>query len=412
MNKKRSKPKFRTAIVLSLIVVLAISTVSFILLRVLGTANNNGSPSPNNTPGQTSPDQPTTPSQTYQIKVLNKQIPAGYTMGFPVDGGLINGMNVLFIQNSNEKVSIRFTAKMSGTVTGLVVNAFAFEGQPTVRVGMQEDNGGNPVGGWINQNAFGDIQLSSSNGFKTVQLGAAVGLTKGQVYHIVIEASPNSWSGTAAVTTYQANGFAQPQNPDDPDIVWNDQEMSSLSFDGASWRDENKWPIFVVKYSDGELEGQPYSLLAQWVVWGTTYVGETINPASDYKLGKIAFDVSLGSLTAPQDDLYYQVRDFSDNVLAEGVFAERGRLTASQTWIEVTLPAAITLKAGSLYRVVVRSPNTDLANAYYLYGHEFSFDPTIGYGSLQHQITSSLSAGQAWGDNSDADAVFKITTAG
>jgi hypothetical protein len=70
------------------------------------------------------------------------------------------------------------------------------------------------------------------------------------------------------------------------------------------------------------------------------------------------------------------------------------------------------LKAGQLYRIIVLSPQTDLDNAYYLYGHEFSYDPTIGYGGLQHQLTSSLDGGSNWGDNQDADAIFKITTTG
>ncbi len=333
-------------------------------------------------------------------------------MGFPVDGGLVNGMNVVFIQNSNQKASIRFTAKLSGQATSVVFDGFAYEGQPTVRFGLQRDVNGVPAGQWIEDGAFGTVQLSSSSGFKTVHLGTPVALVKGQVYDVVIEAAETPLEGTAAVSTYQADGYAQPFSPDDPDIVWKDSNMNVLSYDGNSWHEENKWPIFVVSYSDGTLEGQPYSLLAQWVVYGSTYVGQTLVPASDYKLGTIAFDVSLGSSTDPQDKLYYQVRDSDNKVLAEGVFAERGKLTASQAWVEATLPTPVTLKAGSLYRIVLLSPQTDLANAYYLYGHEFSFDTTIGYGGLQHQLTSSLGGGAAWGENPDADAVFKITTAG
>jgi len=126
-------------------------------------------------------------------------------------------------------------------------------------------------------------------------------------------------------------------------------------------------------------------------------------------VGKIAFDVSLGSGN-PQDKLYYQIRDASNLVLAEGVFVNRGQLTVSQTWIEITLARPVMLKAGKLYRIVLLSPQTDLDNAYYLFGHEFCYDPSIGYGSLQHQLTSTLSGGKAWGDNSDADAIFKVTT--
>jgi hypothetical protein len=238
---------------------------------------------------------------------VNKAIPQGYVMGFPIDGGLTNGMNVVFIQNPNQKVSTRFTAKLSGTVTRLIIYAFAYEGQPTIRVGFQADNGGNPQGQWMTNNAFGNLQPSSSSGFKEVQLGASVTLTKGQVYHIVAEAVQDNRSGTAAIVTYQASGFAQPYNPDDPDITWEDVKMNTLFSDGQSWQEQNKWPIFIIEYSDGQQEGQPYSLIAQWVVYGSTYVGQTLIPASDYQMSKVAFVVSAGSGT-PQDNLYHQVK--------------------------------------------------------------------------------------------------------
>ena len=396
---KRSKPRSRILLTLAILFILAMSAMGVTLLLRQPSGDNNTLPNP--------PDN--TPNHVRENITLNKQIPLGYVMGLPVDGGLITGMDVLFIQTSNEKVSIRFTAKLSGTVTKLVIHAFAYKGQPTIRAGLQEDNSGNPKGAWIEENAFGTVKLGSSSSFKTFQLGTPVFLTMGQVYHIVIEAGEDPLNGTAGIRTYKGDGFAQPSNPDDPDIVWDDPKMTVLSLSGGSWNLQNKWPIFIIEYSDGNSEGQPYSLCAQWVVWGSTYVGQSLVPASDYKVGKIAFDVSLGSGN-PQDKLYYQIRDASNLVLAEGVFVNRSQLTVSQTWIETTLARPVTLKAGKLYRIVLLSPQTDLDNAYYLFGHEFCYDPSIGYGSLQHQLTSTLSGGKAWGDNSDADAIFKVTT--
>ena len=133
-HKKISKLHFRVSIVLSLIVILTISSVGF-LLFYQPTPNNNGNTQPTNThtPNPTQPSQTTEPIQSYTNKTINKQIPAGYTMGFPVDAGLINGMDVQFIRNPNEKISIRFTAQQSGTVTKIVTDAFAYEGQPIVR---------------------------------------------------------------------------------------------------------------------------------------------------------------------------------------------------------------------------------------------------------------------------------------
>ena len=349
-------------------------------------------------------------NQTDHWKIVGKQIPAGYVMGNPVDAGLMNGMTVLFIRNPAEKVSIRFTAQLSGTATKLSIYAFATAGQPTVRFGLQEDEVGKPKGEWIGGKAYGTAQLPSSSWFITVKLQATAAISKGRVYHIVVEAAENPLNGTAAVKTFLANSFAQPLNVEDPDIIWNDTKMNSLSYNGQVWREEDKWPIFIVEYSDGKLEGQTYSLSAQWVVYASTYVGQTLIPASDYMVGKIAFVVGLQG--TPKDKLYYEVRDSDNKTMAEGLFAEANQLTSPRTWIEVTIPTPVTLKAGRLYRIFLLSPGTDLANCYYLFGDEFSYNNTIGYGGLQHQLTSSHNSGNNWSENPDADAIFKITATG
>jgi hypothetical protein len=347
-------------------------------------------------------------------------------IGFTVDAGLVNGMNVLLIQNSNQKVSFRFTAKLSGALTVLAVYAFAYEGQPTVNIGLQEDNGGNPTGQWMNGNAFRTVQPPSESevsydwsytNIVTVQLPAAVTITQGQVYHVVIEMVGGPSNSKVAVETYQENGFAQPFNPDDPDIFWTDNRMNTIFYDGQSWQEQDKWPIFVVGYSDGRSEGQPYSLSAPWVVFGSTYAGQTIIPASNYTIEKMAFVVGLRG--QPKDNLYYEVIDSSNNVLENGLFTEASQLPAPQSlqpraWIEATLPTPVALTAGQLYRFILFSPKTDLQDCYLLFGHEYTYnrDYGIGYGGLQHQLTSSLDGGANWGDNPDADAIFKLTNAG
>jgi hypothetical protein len=342
---------------------------------------------------------------------------SGQVIGFPVDAGLGNGMDVVFIQNLNQEISFRFTAKLSGASTMLTVYAFAYKGQPTVDIGLQEDNGGNPKGQWMDGNAFGTVQLPSTSAFVTVQLPSAVAITQGQVYHIVIEAAGGLSNSSVAVETYQANGFAQPFNPDDPDIVWTDNRMNTMFYDGQSWQEQDKWPIFVVGYSDGRSEGQPYSLSAPWVIFGTTYVGQTIIPASNYTISKMAFVVGLRG--QPKDNLYYEVIDSSNNLVENGLFTEASQLPPPQSlqprkWVEATLPTPVALTAGHLYRFILFSPQTDLQDCYLLFGHEYPYDKDygIGYGALQHQLTSSLDGGANWGDDKGADVIFKLTNAG
>ncbi len=350
------------------------------------------------------------PPTTGQTKIVGKQIPPGYVMGDTIDVNLISGMGVLYIKQPNEKVSIRFTAQNSGDVQALTVYALAAKNQQSINVGLQDDANGAPSGKWSSGGtALGTTQIPNKDGFLTVNLQKSASISKGKIYHIVIEPAGSSLSEPITIYAYQANGHAQPFNVEDPDIVWHDNAMNTLSYTGGKWVEQNLGPIFVVSYADGSREGQPYSLSAPWVIHNTIYVGQRIVPASNYKIGKIAFDVGLKN--QPKDKLYYEILDSNNAILAKGVFAEASQLTIWQTWIEVTLPTPVNLQAGNTYRIVLFSPQTDLDNAYLVYGHEFTYDAAIGYGGLQHQLVTSQNAGQAWGDWTDADTIFKLTTA-
>lgn len=386
------------------IVVIAIAAAFMLFLQ---NPSNTGPSTTSSTTVTTSISTSTT-SASSQTKILGKQIPPGYVMGNTIDANLMSGMGVLYIKQFDEKVSIRFTAQNSGDAKALTINALAAKNQPSINIGLQDDVNGLPSGKWVGGAGFGTVQIPSTDGFVTVNLQQTSSISKDKTYHIVIEPAGTSLPDVITLHVYQSNVYAQPYNVEDPDIVWADKSMNTLSYSGGKWVEMNEGPIFVVSYSDGRHEGQPYSLLAPWVIHDTSYVGERIVPASNYRIGKIAFDVGLKN--QPKDKLHYEIRDSSNTVMATGVFAEASQLTIWQTWIEVTLPNPVDLQAGKLYRIVLTSPQTDLNNAYLIYGHEFIYDVTIGYGGLQHQLISSNNAGKDWADWTDADAVFKITT--
>jgi hypothetical protein len=343
------------------------------------------------------------------IKIVNKNTPPGYIMGNPLDMDLRTGMSPLFLDGSEEMISIRFTAQLSGEVSTLAIKAFATGEQNRILVGVQEDVSGQPNGKWISEDGFGTIDVPKQSKFLTINLQKSVSLSKERVYHIVIKATEVSVGNRIFISTYSANALAQPLNYEDPDIVWSDLMMNTLFYDGKDWKEEDKWPIFVVGYSDGRCEGQPYSLKAPWVIYKSTYVGQFIIPASDYSVGKIAFLVAKKNEAS--DRLYYEIRDQKNEVISTGLFATQDQITDRNSWVEVSLTSPVKMTAGKLYRIVLLSPGTEFENSYLLYGHEFSYNNSIGYGGLQHQITTSTSAGETWFENKDADAIFKITNA-
>lgn len=321
-------------------------------------------------------------------------------IGNPVDIDLSTGMDALTL-NGPEKASVRFTAKMSGEVTAIAINALTSSQTSQVHVGLQRDADGIPEGEWIDE-SFGVIGTPDKDGFAVAELQTPVELQKSGTYHIVAEAESTSFS----MKTYKANGQAQPFNYRDIDVVWPDSNMNVLSYDGMRWSEENKWPIFAVIYSDGSMEGQPYSLLAPWVIYNSTYVGQQIVPSSDYQIETVSFVVSLEG--EPLDKLYYEIRNSSNISIAKGVFADAGDLTRWKSWVKTELDLPAHFKKGEPYRIFLYSPGTDLENPYRVYGHEFSFADEIGYGGTTHQLVISYDAGSKWGDWKDADTVFKL----
>jgi hypothetical protein len=394
--KKKSVTR-KTWLSLIIIVVMGISSISLLLSSFLNGTKTDGS-----TNSETNGEN----NHQANVKIVGKKIPSGYVMGNIIDIELLSGIGSLYLENSEERISIRFTAQLSGEVSALAFNAYALEGDLQVRVGLQEDSDGRPKGEWISEDGFEISKIPNKSSFITINLQRTVRISNGTVYHIVIEATEIKVGEKILIRTYLANALAQPLNYEDPDIIWHDPKMNTLFYDGEKWREENKWPIFVVNYTDGRYEGQPYSLEAPWVIYRSKYVGQTIIPASDYSIGKIAFVVSVKG--EPSDKLYYEIRDQDNKVLVKGLFATADQLTIRMTWIEVSLTSPVEFTAGKLYRIVLLSPETDLENPYHMYGHEFGYNSSIGYGGLQHQLTTSTDAGTKWIENKDADAVFKL----
>jgi len=384
---------------ITILTIISISSVAFLLPSFL-----NGTKPDENNNGIINGEK----NNHIDVKIVNKNILPGYIMGNPLDMDLRTGMSPLFLEGPEERISIRFTAQLSGEVSTLAIKAFATGEQNKILVGLQDDVSGQPNGIWISEDGFGIMDVPKQNKFLTINLQKSVSLSKEKVYHLVIKATEVSVGSRIFISTYSANSLAQPLNDEDPDIVWSDLMMNTLFYDGEDWKEEDKWPIFVVGYSDGRCEGQPYSLKAPWVIYKSTYVGQLIIPASDYSVGKIAFVVAKKNEAS--DRLYYEIRDQKNEVISTGLFATQDQITDRNSWVEVSLTSPVKLTAGKLYRIVLLSPGTEFENSYLLYGHEFSYNNSIGYGGLQHQITTSTSAGETWFENKDADAIFKITT--
>ena len=322
-------------------------------------------------------------------------------IGNSFDNELRKGMGAILIDSTDKKASIRFTSQYTGTITRIVL--FLNSDEPLkIMLGMQDDNGGIPSGIWLAKNT---VQLNQSGSKFTAVDILGTSVEKGKVYHIVVQ--PESDLDTNLyMVTYYTNSFAMPYNPADPDILKPDKILDSLFYDGNNWLEQSSMPIFVVEYIDGKKDGQPYSLAAPWVIKESTHVGQKLVPYFSYNVTEVAFVVSKQG--DPKDKLYYQILDSENSTLANGVFALPDELTNDMSWAKVKLQKPVRFENEKSYIIALYSPMTDIQNTYQVYGHEFSIDPTIGYGGVRHHLIISTDGGKKWMAWFDADTIFRM----
>ena len=330
-------------------------------------------------------------------------------IGNPTDAGGNTGMISIPLEDTDEKVSVRFTAKYSGSIDQVVVNLLVIGNSSSdIRAGLQEDDGtGKPTGEWVGQPGAGGDQIDDW-GFTEVSLQEPASVKEGRIYHVVIEPTEPEMTDDIRVRMYHLNNGVLPLNDDNLDRLLPDPAINVLHYDGDQWMQQENWPIFVVKYSNGKAMGQPYSLAAPWIIYGSRYVGQEIIPSADYVVEKFGFSVSLSG--KPPDNLYYEVRDSANSVLAKGLVGNATQIKQLRKFIEVTLDSPISLKKDQTYRFVLLSPGAQTKNLYQLYGHEFTYDTELSYGGLRQIMTITYDSGSTWIRWEDADAIFDITT--
>ena len=357
-------------------------------------------PPPSQTKSQTS-------NQSQDYEILGKEIPAGYSFGNLLNNGLLSGMALIEIENSDQKVDIRFTGLYDGVLKEITLDILPGNNRE-IKIGIQEDDGtGKPNGKW-SENFF-TTTFTDIGRFDLIEFEQGINLEKGKVYHIIIEPYQNEEPlDSISISTFRDNYPGRPFNMEDPDIYSEDPFFNTLHYDGSEWEVVDMWPIFLLKYEDGRTDGQPYSLAAPWTIRGKVHVGQTLIPASDYLVSKIG--IVVGKNGDPPASLYYGIKDSQNNILSEGYFADAENMKSYMNWVELNLDDPILFSAGNLYRIFLYSPIPPDGDSYEIYGDELSLDNQIGYGGERHTLTISHDGGESWAAWKDADVIFTITT--
>ena len=266
------------------------------------------------------------------------------------------------LDTATKKFAIRFTPQRSATVGKIHVYATAIGSPPPYTFGLQTDNNGVPSG----------VYISASTAVVTTSWWVEIDIPdvpviQGTTYYIVVS------SGTAEPTSsnyiYVRSGLPLnkflPLTPliEDPAANVLDYDISQI----GSWATKDFQPIYVLEYTDGKLEGNPYggfadysqTVISWWEVCGSTVVGQefVVKDSTRYISDIGVYVIKKGE---PQDNLYYGIYDVdADKMLETGLIATPDEvITTDYKWVEKQLSNVITLSKDRKYRIIFYSPNS------------------------------------------------------
>ncbi len=304
------------------------------------------------------------------------------------------------LSNSAYTISLRFTATNSKEVSALRFYLQEERGtSPTYRYGLQADNEGEPSGIWLGNNnqGYGDYQATAT-GWQTITLNENVSLNQDTVYHLVIEHQTGTINGGNNIELRRS----QPLNLLHAFDGSADRQSNILFSEdsGASWLIQNHQPIYILEFSDGSYEGNPYETSEEHQIYGANYFGQQFTPAKDTIISSVGINVSEND-QGPEADLILSLYNVTDNLLlATTTLTTLDQITNGvYAWQEFYFTSPLTLTAGKIYRIYISSPEAD-ETVYYIIRSESHLDDfalnSINYGYISSFYVVSTDGGSSW----------------
>ncbi len=313
--------------------------------------------------------------------------------------------------NKTLRTSLRFTAQASKAVSAVRVYLNAAVGtSPSYRYGIQADVAGQPSGTFLGS---GLLQATAA-GWQTVPVSPAVLLTQGTVYHLVVQ-----WfSGVNNNSRYISLRESRPLNALYPLNNNPDAAANTLFYNGTSWVLRNAQPIYVLNYSDGSFEGNPYYLQTEIGIFGNRFVGEKFKTgATALTATQISFYVRRNG--TPSSNLTVDLWNADSNSLVEQITQPTVAIPTSYAYLTYNFAASRVLAANTNYRIYLKSPGSTFTNGYRV--RVLQATNAANYNGLTYDGTNSIytlsgNAGGSWIDtnlNMDIGGFrFTIQTSG
>lgn len=264
---------------------------------------------------------------------------------------------------------------------------------------VQTDTEGKPSGTTLASVLHSD-PMSKGN-FPLLTFGSPAKLTKGVLYHLVIQnadARPkDNYVSVNSLYTYESE--TQPKYPKSD---W----FQLIRYPGEPWQsveqNESYTPILELCYSDGYREGNGY--MEVWTestkkISGSAKVRQTFTASTSVTVSRLALRVRRvsGTLTVRLEK-------------ANGTLVKSVNVTAGDIFSWLTFPFAASLTKGQAYNLVLSS-----SGEYQAYpvrdGAGYGFASTFADGYAQYTTGSAWTGWDQWGvaNRKDADLQFVFT---
>ncbi|MFA5858687.1 MAG: hypothetical protein WC955_06440 [Elusimicrobiota bacterium] len=332
-----------------------------------------------------------------------------------------SNMGGCMLDTTGERVGLRFTAGYTGNITEVAVYMYSVVGNPPAyQIGIQTNSSGNPSGTWVSGSSPGSIDPTTSGWIK-VALGAPAAVTKGTIYHIVVQQA--STAGTTSAYMYVASGSPDESGTGTMNTMslhnTKDANARARRYSGTAWADlARTTPMFLTVYSDGKLYGNPLSNNVDPSIYGTNVAGE------EFMMDNVAGDVIISSITAyltkevasPAGDLNYELFDITSGTISlkTGTLTAGAAITAVNTyeWKTALITPNITLLNMHKYRLVFNSTGSS-ASGYKIHAPKTAATTSTGsafpnatFNKASAKLVTSTTGGASFVSDNAADLSF------
>ncbi len=203
------------------------------------------------------------------------------------------------LQNSEQKLSYRFTCQADMTANAAAVFCVESIHAPAYLISLQEDKDGEPSGTPLTAYSF----VPKSQTWTTIPLDPFP-LVKGKVYHLVLEPDMLRGGGhpvaVIGVSNYASFLTTDTLNKIHPNDGSPDPQANSLAFKDKKWALLDQEPVYAVYGQGDQSQGNPYDDPGIKPIFGKTTQGECLHFHCPCQVQSVAFRIKKqGNPTTP-----------------------------------------------------------------------------------------------------------------